>query len=362
MQLTLTTENFFDGYVLHGPTSVTVEADRVVDIRPYSGDCEHHLVSPGLIDLQMNGWEHIDVADTDVEQLRTLDEQLWQQGTAHWLGTIVTAPANTMARRLDNLDQIHRSDSIPGFRGVHVEGPFLGHAPGAHDTRHVIDADPQIVQALPSCVRIVTLAPEAIGAVEATEALAAKGVVVSAGHSRPSHQEFNRLVNGGASMVTHLFNGMSGIHHREGGLALWALLDDRVTLGLITDGHHVGADAVQLAFRTASRRLCLVSDSVAWSSARSLSRGVTQADGVAALPDGTLAGSCTSLAGCLRWAVLEAKVPLVEALTAATRIPSTLIGADDLGTIREGEESDLIWFDSALHVTGGHRRLASQRD
>lgn len=360
---TITARRFFDGTTLHGPTSIVVDDEGVVErISAHAGRCEHDLVAPGLVDLQMNGWNDIDVADAESSQLADLSAALWHEGTAHWLGTIVTAPLATMNERLIRLDDACRHGAVPGFVGIHVEGPFLGGAPGAHDRRHIIDVDLDVVAALPESVRIVTVAPDAVDAIPGCTLLTSRGTTVSAGHATPDRETFRRFVSAGASMVTHLFNGMSGVHHRDGGMALWALLDERLTLGLIADGRHVDADAVALAFRAAPGRICLVSDSVAWASRRALSRGLEVHDGAVALPDGTLAGSATSLGGCVRWAVGNAGVELAAALSAATSTPARLIGRPELGTVAVGQPCDLVFFDGDLHVVGGSRRLASPRD
>ena len=359
---TITTRRFFDGTTLHGPSSIVVDNGVVTQISFHTGECEHALVAPGFVDLQMNGWFDVDVADADGERLAELSTSLWHEGTAHWLGTIVTAPLTTMGERLTRLDRICTRGDVPGFAGIHVEGPFLGGAPGAHDRRHIVDVDMDAVAATPESVRVVTVAPDAVGANEACRFLSDRGITVSAGHATPDRDTFAGFVSSGASMVTHLFNGMSGIHHRDGGMALWSLLDDRLTLGLIADGRHVGEDAVALAFRAAAGRICLVSDSVAWASDRALSRGVRVVDGAAALPDGTLAGSATSLGGCVRWAVTKAGVDVATALSAATSVPARLIGRPELGTVTVGAPCDLLFLDDELHVVGGSRRLASPRD
>jgi N-acetylglucosamine-6-phosphate deacetylase len=359
---TITTHQFFDGADLHGPSALTLEDNGIISsVDRHEGKCDHYLATPGLVDVQMNGWDDVDVAEADIDSLVRLDDALFAHGTSHWLGTIVTAPRDRMRDRLARLDSIHASHRVAGFEGVHMEGPFLGGAPGAHDRRHIVSVDPDMVATLPYSVRLVTLAPEAAGASDAIETLVTRGVCVSAGHSTPSRSQFDDAVSSGVTMVTHLFNGMSGVHHRDGGMALWAMLDERITLGLVADGHHVSADAVALAFRIAADRVCLVSDSVAWAADRATTRGVRNADGVAVLSDGTLAGSCTPLAGCVRWAVSVAGVPLDAALRAATRTPALVIGAEDLGLVRVGRPADLTFFDETLHVAGGVRRLASPR-
>ncbi|MBM3717805.1 MAG: N-acetylglucosamine-6-phosphate deacetylase [Actinobacteria bacterium] len=354
-------ERFFDGHTLHGSTSVDLDdAGTVVAIGPSSGRAEHALLSPGLVDVQMNGWGDVDVAGASPTDLARLDELLWREGTSHWLGTIVTAPLETMAGTLARLDS-SRTD-LPGMLGIHTEGPFLGGRPGAHDTRHIVAVEQPYLSHLPASVRMVTIAAEAPGAPAAIESLVGRGVRVSIGHSAPTRDQWDLAVSAGAHMVTHLFNGMSGVHHRDGGLALWALVDDRITCGLIADGHHVADEIVALVFLSAPGRVVLVSDSVAWKSPWALARGVETGGGVAVLPDGTLTGSTTSLLGCLRHVVLDIGIDLQTALRAVTSRPAGLIGQDEhdvrAGTIAVGHRSDVIALDEGLRVV---ERFRAQR-
>lgn len=350
----VTAEKFFDGRDLHGPSRIELDtAGTVVSIETHHGTADHHLVCPGFVDLQMNGWDDVDVAGADADDLERLDAMLWSEGTTRWLGTIVTAALGTMATTLDRLAAAQ--PHIRGMLGVHTEGPFLGGRPGAHDTRLIVGVDDDFVDSLPDSVRLVTLAAESDGAFGAIESLVARGILVSLGHTSPTRQQWDRAVRAGASMVTHLFNGMSGIHHRDGGVALWALADRGVTCGLIADGHHVSDDIVRLAFSAAPGRIVLVSDSVAWRSPWAVSRGLTIDPGVATLPDGTLAGSSTSLRGCVQRAVLAAGVPLADVLRAATSTPAELIGATDTGSIRVGAGADMIVLDDGFEVVERYR-------
>ena len=162
-------------------------------------------------------------------------------------------------------------------------------------------------------------------------------------------------------MVTHLFNGMSGVHHRDDGLALAALLDDRVTVGVIGDLVHVSTAATRLAFRAKrGRGVVLVSDTVAWNSEWASARGVSVVDGAPRLADGTLAGSCTELAECVR-RVHDAGVDLPTVLRAATLAPAETIGAAFAGRVREGESCDILAFDTDLRLVPGACRLVFPR-
>ncbi len=353
---------FFDGEILHRDVRVVVEDGSVAALEPLSGLADVHLVAPGLVDVQMNGFDDVDVAAAAPGDLARLDEHLLAEGTTDWLGTIVTAPLDRMARVIGGLHAALDDGAAPGMVGVHLEGPFLGRAPGAHRIADIVPADATWIAALPSSVRLVTLAPEQTGAKAAVEHLVGAGVVVSLGHSRPGRTQYETAVAAGATMVTHLFNGMSGVHHRDGGLALWALVDPRVTVGLIGDGVHVAPEAVRLAFSVdAGRRVCLVSDSVAHRSVGAAARGVSLVDGAPRLPDGTLAGSASPLSACVRRTVRDAGVDLGAALRAATTVPARLLGRHDLGVVRRGGTARLTVWDEDLRVVETVRGLQSAR-
>jgi N-acetylglucosamine-6-phosphate deacetylase len=215
-----------------------------------------------------------------------------------------------------------------------------------------------ISQLVPS-VRLVTVAPEQNGVIPAIRAMAARNITVSLGHSRPTKTQYENAVEAGASMVTHLFNGMSGVHHREPGLAMWALNDERLSCGLIADGVHVLADALALAFRAAGSQICLVSDSVSWQTSSGPRPGIEIRNGAPRMADDTLAGSCTPLAECVRRVVQECRVSLSSALASATSVPADLVGLADVGRIKVGQKADLVALDSELSVLKAWRRLPS---
>lgn len=362
MDRTIGCELFFDGDVMRRSVRVIVEDGRIVALEDTTRSPDHHLVAPGLVDVQMNGLDDVDVGAADSVDLARLDGLLLAEGTTDWLGTIVTAPLERMSRTVAVLDRTFRDGAATGMIGVHLEGPFLGRAPGAHRVADIVPPDAGWIASLPSCVRLVTLAPEQNGAVAAVELLVRAGIAVSLGHSRPDRSQYEAAVTAGASMVTHLFNGMSGVHHRDGGLALWALLDARITTGLIGDGVHVAPDAVRLAFAVdEGRRVCLVSDSVAHRSAGASARGVALVDGAPRLPDGTIAGSATPLSACVRRTVRDAGVDLTAALRAATAVPARLLGRHDLGSVRPGAVARLTLWDEDLRVVETVRGLQSAR-
>ena len=155
---------------------------------------------------------------------------------------------------------------------------------------------------------------------------------------------------------------MSGVHHRDDGVALSALTNDAVVGGLIADLVHVSPDAVSLAFKAKGRdSIALVSDSVAWNSEWAKRRGVILRDGSPRLPDGTLAGSSTPLAECVRRTIVGCGVSVSDALRAATSTPARVLGYPQIGTVAIGHSASLVCFDESLHVSQTHRRLVFQR-
>ena len=357
----LTCNQFFDGDVLHGPTCITIDDGVVISIQPHSGDAEFRLISPGYVDLQMNGFDQWDISVSAATELRELDECLCRHGTTSWLGTIVTAPLDRLDESIERLHQCFTARTVPGFIGVHVEGPFLGQSPGAHNPKWIVPIELEWLSKLPSSVCLVTLAAEQGDAARAIQMLNESHIVSSLGHSQPTRAEFLSCVEAGASMVTHLFNGMSGVHHRNDGLALMALITDSVKAGLIADMVHCSPEVINLAFRAkGDHGIVLVSDSVAWKSEWAQKRGVAIVDGSPRLPDGTLAGSSTPLSQCVANAVRSAGVPLSHALRAATSTPADLMKIDSIGRVTVGRSADVIALDDELSVVRTWRRLPSE--
>lgn len=340
-----------DGFV--GPAEVVVDGDRIVGLQRV--DIAPDLVlAPGFVDAQVNGVDDLDVASAS--DWDRFDDLLFPTGVTTWCPTLVTAPLDDMAERLARVPE---RDSIAG---VHLEGPFLGGKPGAHPPHLLRPFDHTWLAALPPSVRVVTIGPELVGAVDVTRMLVAKGIVVSLGHSTATHEQVIACVDAGARMVTHLFNGMPALHHREPGIVGAALTDDRIVAGLIADLVHVHPVAIAVAFRAKPGRIALVTDAVAWRGAR-IGRIEIVHDGTAPrLPDGTLAGSSLTMDTAIRNVVRESGVALADALVAASTTPAALLGLTDRGRIEAGARADLVALDPAsLEVRGvwsGGRQVA----
>jgi N-acetylglucosamine-6-phosphate deacetylase len=289
----------------------------------------------GLIDLQVNGAAGHDLT-TDPAAVWSVGAALAGHGVSAFLPTLVSPSFAT----IDRARAVLLAGPPPGFSGAnplgwHVEGPFLSPArAGAHDRAALRSPDLGAVAdwSPASGVRMVTLAPELPGALEIVAALAGRGVVVSIGHSEASHAEAAAAFDAGARFVTHLFNAMAPLDHREPGLIGAALADERVTVGLIPDGLHVHPAVVRLVWRLAGpARLAVVSDAIA---ALGMPPGryelagrevLVDADSVR-LPDGTLAGSVLPLDRAVRNLAVFAGIEPDEARRAATEVPARLLG------------------------------------
>ena len=316
------------------------------------------LAAPGFIDLQCNGAVGIDLA-SEPERLWELAGLLPRWGVTAWLPTIVTTPPEVIERALATLAE----GPPPGFAGatplgLHLEGPFL--APGkrgAHPRPLLRSPDGAAASgwSRPAGVALVTLAPELDGALDLVRDLVDRGVVVSLGHSAATADQARAAVEAGATWVTHLFNAMAPLHHREPGLAGVALTDERLHVGLVADGVHVHPDVVRLAWRALGARMTLVTDAVA---ALGLPPGehplgratVVVQDDAVRLPDGTLAGSALSLDQAVRNCAAFTGCTAGDALSAASAGPARVLGDSGRGSLRPGRHGDVVLLTPALEV------------
>ncbi|MGI8794334.1 MAG: N-acetylglucosamine-6-phosphate deacetylase [Acidimicrobiales bacterium] len=339
-----------DGWV--GPAVIEVAEGRIVAIRPTTADQPDRTIVPGFIDVQVNGIGADDVSAEDADWAR-LNAHLLAQGVTTWCPTVVTSAIETyqpVLARIAALDRRDRHGPIPDMAGVHLEGPFLGGAPGAHRRDLICPVDLDFIRGLPPVVRIMTLAPEIAHAGEAIVALVEHGVLPALGHSTATFDQSVAAAHAGARLVTHLFNGMAGMHHREPGLAGAALADPRLTPSIIADNVHVHPAALATAFRASQGSgPILVTDAVAWRSARLGRQTIEHRDGAPRLRDGTLAGSDLTMDQAIR-NVVAAGVPLEAAVTAATSTPAHLLGLHDRGVLAPGRRADLVAFRPDLTI------------
>lgn len=348
-----------------GPATVVIDAGEIRAVTPADGSVavEPWTLVPGFVDLQVNGIGDIDVATADGPDWDRLDTHLLDAGVTSWCPTLVTAPLEAYPSRLGQVAAAaaRPGDGRPLIVGAHLEGPMLGGRPGAHPRGHLRPIDLDWLGSLPPVVRLVTIAPELDGALDAIGLLRSRGVVVSLGHSAAGAAQVTAAVDAGATMVTHLYNGMEPLHHRRPGLVGVALTDERLAVGLIADLVHVDPTALALAFRAkGAGRVVLVTDAVAWRAERIGSIEVGHDGTAPRLRDGTLAGSSLTMDAAIRNVVSSGAASLEEAVTAASTTPAAVLGLHDRGLLVPGRRADMAALDGDLEVAatwvGGVRR------
>ncbi len=325
---------------------IRIEDGRIAAVEAATAPADV-IVAPGFVDLQVNGIDDIDCRHADGSDWARLGTLLAATGVTAWLPTIVSQPLDRYGRCLERIEQARARRDGPVVLGAHLEGPFLGTRPGAHQAEAIVDVDLDWLARLPPTVRLVTIAPEQPEVADAIAILVGKGILVSLGHSGASFETARTAIDAGARMVTHLFNGMSPLHHRRPGLAGAALADDRVAVGLIADLVHVHPALVSTAFRTkGSDAVALVTDAVAWRSAQFGRSALVVEDGAPRLPDGTLAGSSLTMDQAIRNVVDAAGISPTDAVRAASGTPAALLGDPTRGRIAVGARADLVVLDA----------------
>jgi N-acetylglucosamine-6-phosphate deacetylase len=315
-------------------------------------------VSPGFIDVQLNGGHGIDLT-TEPGRAEELGGFLPRYGVTSFVPTIITCDDEQRSAALTWWAQRDGSGAGAVALGLHLEGPMLSPARrGAHPSGLLRDPAPALIDGWTraSGVLLATLAPELPDALETIAALSARGVVVSIGHTDCTAEEFAAGRDAGATYVTHLFNAMRPFSHRDPGPIGAALADDAVVAGLICDGIHVDPVAVRMAWRALGpERLNLVTDAVAVlgagpGEARLGAVKVTVDERGVRTADGVLAGSDLSLDRAVRNLVAFTGCSVPDAVTTVTATPARLLGLADRGRLERGARADVSVLDGELAV------------
>jgi len=327
-----------------------LEADEILDV---GGG----FLAPGFVDLQVNGAFGVDVI-AHPRSLDKLSAKLLLTGVTSYLPTIISLPLDRYPALLPDISLDASAGAEP--LGIHLEGPFINPAKkGAHPEENVSPPDAGALEAMTesASVRMVTLAPEMPGARKLTEAAAGRGVVVSLGHSNATFEEATDALDSGVRSVTHLFNAMSPLHHRDPGLPGAALVHGEAVCGIIADGRHVHPGMVRLAYeKLGVDRLYLVTDAMA---AAGMGPGeyvlgerrVRMSDGVPRLENGTLAGSVLQMDEALRNALSFTGCSLPEAARMAATTPAMLLGEEGRkGRLAAGCDADVVALSPDLEV------------
>jgi len=324
----------------------------------------------GFIDIHNHGAVGVDVNTATAEDLRKVSRFLASKGVTAWLPTFVPDKTDGYRKVIDAIDEVFRTQennerSEPAARvlGVHYEGVFANEKMcGAlrpeffkiFENGDEISRMPKLKT--PDAIHLTTLAPEIENGIELVKELKKQNWIISIGHTNADSETLNRAFAAGATNVTHLFNAMTGLHHRDSGVAGWALTNDEISCEIIADGVHVAPPILKLAYKNkGAKNLALVSDSVAptglgdgdfelWNEKISVINGRTRNE------RGSIAGSVITILEAVKM-MLSLGISIEEVSTMASFTPAKILGIEkDYGSIETGKRADLVAVDDEGNV------------
>jgi N-acetylglucosamine-6-phosphate deacetylase len=342
-----------DGILVDGDVTIEDGAVGAIGVQP-AGD--GGFAVPGFVDAHINGFAGVDFMTADAGEWRRAEEAMAATGVVAYQPTFVSSSREAYAEPLAVAGAVGAESGMSV--GVHIEGPFLSPSwPGAHDVSKLIDPDIPFALSLLDAgpVTTMTLAPELPGALELIDALLARGVVVSCGHSDADAEVAQTAFARGARAITHIHNAHRRWKPRDPGIGGAALVQEGVAVQAIADGVHMAPESAYGVFLAAGPRFVLVTDAMEGAGNGDgdytlAGRAVRVRDGAARLDDGTLAGSVLSMDTAVR-NLVSWGAALPQAVHAASVAPAMLLGRSDLGTITPGEPANITVIDDDLHVT-----------
>lgn len=371
--LALTGARIFDGETFLEDHVLVIEDGRILALQPLSElapdvprlPVDGQIIVPGFIDLQVNGGGGVLLNnDPSEEGIRRICAAHARFGTTALLPTLITDRPDIKTQAIE-AGAAALAHGVPGYLGLHLEGPHLSKArKGTHDPDLIRPMEKADLERLISSFgrfgkALITVAPESVTLAQVT-ALSSAGYCVSLGHSDVTCETALSYADAGASMLTHLFNAMSPLTHREPGMVGAGLSSGRLHCGLIADGFHVDPVAMGIALRakTGPAHIFLVTDAMSTIGTDDTGlelngRQIYRHGGRLTLADGTLAGADIDMLSCIRYVHETLGLPLEEALRMASAYPAEAIGATTKGYLRAGYDADFVLLspDLTLHST-----------
>ncbi|PYI55777.1 N-acetylglucosamine-6-phosphate deacetylase [Paenibacillus flagellatus] len=350
----------------HGRIARVVEHrggdERMPDIDPADDliDGGGRLLIPGMIDVHIHGANGYDMMDGTERSVEAVSEACASAGCTSFLATSVSSTLDDLLAMIGAVANVTGREPGARIAGIHAEGPYLnvkrkGMQNEAYLRHPDLDEMKRVIEQAGGRLKMVTVAPELPGGMDMVAFLHEQGIVVALAHSDADYDQATEAFRLGASHVTHCFNGMRPIHHRDPGLVAAAFEQPHVSLQAIVDNVHLHPAIVRLMHRVKGPEgVVLITDAL---QAMGLGDGtyrfgghdVTVSGGVATLKDGTLASSTVTMNQALKYTV-EAGIPLHDAVTMASRTPADLLGLPRKGRIAPGADADVALLDDRFEV------------
>ena len=325
-------------------------------------DIQGMVLSPGFIDLQLNGCGGVLFNDdTSENALKIMNETNKKFGCTSFLPTLITSPDNKILNALEVIKKIDNPEEI-GVLGLHIEGPYISvEKKGIHRPEYIRILSDEIIQKIADygkeITRLITIAPEK-AKIDHLKALRKAGIKINMGHSNATYDqclEKKEYYDGG----THLYNAMSPLESRNPGLVGFLFNDNELSAGIIVDGFHSEFTAVEIAKKIMKNRLYLITDAVSPAGTTDMKEfmfegnRVLYQNGKCISPEGTLGGSALVMIDGVKNLVQKVNQPLEEALRMATSYPAKFISVEErYGYIKEGFIADLTYFDDNFKIKG----------
>lgn len=348
---------------------ITVEDDRIINVsadKPKDARevyrYDKQIVSPGFVDIHTHGSFGVDTTYSSSREILDLSKILPSTGVTSYFPSIMTESAEQMKDAIRNIREAlgSKNNGSSKILGIHLEGPYLnparcGAQPKEHIRKPSFEEFNEFYKLSGEALKRITVAPEIDGGMEfIKDAVRKFEVKVSLGHTDATYEQTVKAIEAGASIITHLYNGMRGFHHREPGI-VGAALTENVYVEIIVDFIHLHPATVNLVVKCKEpNKAILVTDSISGAGlgdgAYTLgSRTVTIKGGVARLSDGTLAGSTLTMIGAVQNTV-KTGMPLRDAIKMAALTPCNAMGIKDSGKIVRGCKADFIVLDKQLRI------------
>lgn len=338
---------------------IIVKGDTIDDIVSFSSfssnqklnhfdDC---TIAPSFIDLQIYGARgKLLAVYPEPGSLELLREYCEAGGAAHFLPTVATNTKIVFHQAIDAVRK-YWDDGGKGVLGLHLEGPWINPVKrGAHIESLIhpptLDEVKEMLAYGKDVIRMITLAPE-VCSPEAIEYILSQGIIISAGHSNASYTEARSGFAKGITAITHLFNAMSPLHHREPGLVGAAMDDEKVMASIIPDGHHVAYAAIRIAKKAMKERLFVITDAVTETNSGYYKHS---AAGDKFEADGILSGSCLTMDKALQNLVNFADIDFGEAIRMCSSYPAKILGLKNLGFIQSGFKANMVVLDKSMQA------------